>query len=345
MRIASLLPAATEIVYALGRGEDLIGVTDECDYPPDVSQLPALTEPKFKVEGTSAEIDQRVRAIVRDGLSAPDWKVNATKWTYNMINGGADAGSWISDAYNVMLTSGAATLADLPYDSNYTAWVYKPTASYHGNTKTAEQVWRQAIANRMDQSGTVGGLDTDTGLSQLKTLLTDGYILNYATDIYGWQFKAMGDDPSTSDDDGYAGKQGCYAAVVSSSGHAMTIVGYDDSIWMDINSNGLVDSGEKGALKIANSWGSGWQSGGFSWVSYDALKAVSAVSGWTPSNRQAVFWSDTAYWITARPAPYVPTLLAEFTAQPLAALLNTDVEQAIQAAMQQGILEGPIPPT
>ena len=35
MRIASLLPSATEIVYALGLDRDLVGVTFECDYPPD----------------------------------------------------------------------------------------------------------------------------------------------------------------------------------------------------------------------------------------------------------------------------------------------------------------------
>jgi iron complex transport system substrate-binding protein len=68
-RIVSLIASATEIVCALGCRERLVGRSHECDYPPDVLQLPALTEPKFKVEGTSAEIDQRVRAIVRDGLS------------------------------------------------------------------------------------------------------------------------------------------------------------------------------------------------------------------------------------------------------------------------------------
>ena len=41
----------------------------ECDFPADVLALPALTEAKFKVEGSSAEIDARVREIVRDGLS------------------------------------------------------------------------------------------------------------------------------------------------------------------------------------------------------------------------------------------------------------------------------------
>jgi iron complex transport system substrate-binding protein len=68
-RIVSLIASATEIVCALGARDRLAGRSHECDYPADVLQLPALTEPKFKVEGSSAEIDARVRAIVRDGLS------------------------------------------------------------------------------------------------------------------------------------------------------------------------------------------------------------------------------------------------------------------------------------
>jgi iron complex transport system substrate-binding protein len=68
-RIVSLIASATEIVCALGARERLAGRSHECDFPPDVAALPALTAPKFKVEGTSAEIDARVREIVRDGLS------------------------------------------------------------------------------------------------------------------------------------------------------------------------------------------------------------------------------------------------------------------------------------
>jgi len=67
--VVSLIASATEIVCALGCRDRLVGRSHECDYPADVLGLPALTEPKFKVEGTSAEIDARVRAIVRDGLS------------------------------------------------------------------------------------------------------------------------------------------------------------------------------------------------------------------------------------------------------------------------------------
>jgi iron complex transport system substrate-binding protein len=68
-RIVSLIASATEIVCALGARGQLVGRSHECDFLPDVLALPALTAPKFKVEGTSAEIDARVREIVRDGLS------------------------------------------------------------------------------------------------------------------------------------------------------------------------------------------------------------------------------------------------------------------------------------
>ena len=68
-RIVSLIASATEIVCALGARERLVGRSHECDFPADVAALPALTAPKFKVEGTSAEIDARVREIVREGLS------------------------------------------------------------------------------------------------------------------------------------------------------------------------------------------------------------------------------------------------------------------------------------
>lgn len=68
-RIVSLIASATEIVCALGFEEQLVGRSHECDYPPSVKLLPQLTSPKFKVEGTSLEIDQRVKAILLDALS------------------------------------------------------------------------------------------------------------------------------------------------------------------------------------------------------------------------------------------------------------------------------------
>jgi len=68
-RVVSLIASATETVCALGQGARLVGRSHECDHPAEVGRLPALTAPKFEIGGSSAEIDARVRAIVRDGLS------------------------------------------------------------------------------------------------------------------------------------------------------------------------------------------------------------------------------------------------------------------------------------
>ncbi len=66
MKIVSFLPSATEIVYALGLGEDLVGVTDECDHPPDAVTKPVVSRsalPKSHLQ-TPREIDEAVRARV-----------------------------------------------------------------------------------------------------------------------------------------------------------------------------------------------------------------------------------------------------------------------------------------
>ncbi|MGH7905062.1 MAG: cobalamin-binding protein [Candidatus Binataceae bacterium] len=68
-RIVSLLPSATEIVCALGLESELVGRSHECDYPPSVANLPALTSPKFNPDGSSPEIDRQVRSIVSQALS------------------------------------------------------------------------------------------------------------------------------------------------------------------------------------------------------------------------------------------------------------------------------------
>ena len=69
MRIVSLIASSTEMVCALGFEHDLVGRSHECDFPESVKRLPVVTEPKFNVTGTSYEIDQRLKAIVQEGLA------------------------------------------------------------------------------------------------------------------------------------------------------------------------------------------------------------------------------------------------------------------------------------
>lgn len=68
MRIVSLLPSATEIVCLLGLGDQLTGVSHECDYPPVARGKRKIIRPAFEASTLkSQEIDTRVRAAFADG--------------------------------------------------------------------------------------------------------------------------------------------------------------------------------------------------------------------------------------------------------------------------------------
>ena len=91
MRIVSLLPSATEIVCALGYGDQLVGRSHECDHPASVADLPVCSRPRIRTDTSSAEIDRSVKSIVSKGLSvyeideetlralAPDFIVTQTQ--------------------------------------------------------------------------------------------------------------------------------------------------------------------------------------------------------------------------------------------------------------------------
>jgi iron complex transport system substrate-binding protein len=69
MRIVSLVPSATEMLFELGLGADVVGVTHECDYPPAARELPKVTRDLLPAGLSSAEIDAAVKERTLAGES------------------------------------------------------------------------------------------------------------------------------------------------------------------------------------------------------------------------------------------------------------------------------------
>ncbi len=241
----------------------------------------------------------------RTASSGDNSNIFSPKWTYDLVNGGQDAGSSFSDCYQVEMKNGAASWAAFPYDTNYLAWPLT------GST------WLDALNYRPQTWGQIYNSDVDQEISAIKTQLANGHVLVIGTYVYSWVQKTVGNDPATTDDDAFAGQKIAAYMNGASGGHGMTIVGYNDSIWCDLNGNGVVDSGEKGAFKIANSWGTSDWNSGYRWVSYDAVRQASAVAAygsWPTSDRYSggIFCNGTVYSLTVS-ASYAPSLVAEVT--------------------------------
>jgi len=67
MRIVSLVPSATEILFALGLGDEVVAVTHECDYPPAALELPKVTRDALPHDLSAGQIDAAVRARTEQG--------------------------------------------------------------------------------------------------------------------------------------------------------------------------------------------------------------------------------------------------------------------------------------
>jgi iron complex transport system substrate-binding protein len=70
VRVVSLLPSATEILYAIGAGDDVVAVTHECDFPPEAASRPAVTASALNHDGSAcAAIDRHIKSALHAGSS------------------------------------------------------------------------------------------------------------------------------------------------------------------------------------------------------------------------------------------------------------------------------------
>ncbi|MDP4120205.1 MAG: dockerin type I domain-containing protein [Bacillota bacterium] len=249
-----------------------------------------------------------------------DAKNDATKrfsprWTYNFCNYNSDqtkhdnCGSFFRDNYTILKYQGAARFTEFP-----------PT-EYPNNIDTENKTWcldtsvmRNALKTRISDFKEYNFADSsvntpitsydDTDLNQIKTFLATGNVLTFCTDFYTWDYKTLSNN-----------EIGCIKVYDDNSqwdGHALTIVGYDDTISYDLNGDGIIEPYEKGAFKIANSWGSEYyKNNGFVWLMYDALNKVSNTSVQQVANREAAFDNYSYNYIQVQ--NYTPQLIGDIT--------------------------------
>lgn len=224
-------------------------------------------------------------------------KVFSPKWTYNLINSGVDNGAYFSDAFQVMNHHGAVTNSDFPYGTDFRSW------------SVDSEHWRQAINHKMSPLYTMG-IGTDSEMDLVKQTLLNGHVVVVGTYINSWIYKTVGTVPNVNSP--FVGESIAIAMNGTLGGHAMTIVGYNDDIWTDINANGLVEQSEKGAFKIANSWGTTWRNKGFVWASYEAFRITPTVPSFSLLDRLPLAKNSGNKVLTATFSAQTPKAFAKF---------------------------------
>lgn len=200
------------------------------------------------------------------------------QWAYNLVNGGKDEGSGANKIYDILQRQGAATMQQVPYTGGYFSW--SPESRIWSDTSDYRLKDYQYLSVGSDAEDTPITGPKDEDLDVLKTALSNGEILTYSTCIRGWTYGTISSRPEVPENAAYAG-EGIVIGMENEEGpHRMTIVGYNDDLWVDINGDNIVQEQEMGAFKVANSWGNSiFMNDGFMWVSYDALNRVSSVPG------------------------------------------------------------------
>ncbi len=292
-----------------------------------------------KARGTKAK---KNGANIDSNVMSPEFVYNQTR-----ITEGTGGGTYSSHNGNFLLKYGSPSL-DKVVISGKSGWsdTWNPT----------EEVWKTAMENRLTSYSTLditkGSDDTydtrvkepnDASLDLVKSALNDGAVLSFSTYVYTWHDKTIEDGVHKGEPIYYESDTNYMDELNESYGsHRMTIVGYDDSIWCDINEDGVKQQAELGAFKIANSWGTNgsfwWTNnktgkrvlffdmtnGGCHWISYDSINKVSAVSGVAASSTRRCIFTEypRLYTVKAGQEYKTPNLY-------LTATLNTGARNQI----------------
>lgn len=221
-----------------------------------------------------------------------DSRVFSPKYVWNYLNDGEDTGIGFEDTYEFLKAQGALRWTEFSQSGLSFDW-------YTGKNETETvRALCQALKTRLSsyENESFAGLSISTPvtsnkeekLTHMKQLLDEGKILCFSTSCNAGTIK---NNKVLSN-----GEKGIIAGEAGEA-HALTIVGYDDTIYYDLNQNGSIENFEKGAFLIANSWGTDEKThnNGYIWVMYDALNQTSNAANLNTSDRRR-FMRGNEYW-------------------------------------------------
>jgi parallel beta-helix repeat protein len=170
---------------------------------------------------------------------------------YNVANGGINGGSYMEDVADLLISNGACSMAEQPYDTNdYTSW------------PSEDWIWVSGMKRKAISQNWLN-LAQPSGMDAIKAHLDAGNTAT--TGISVWRnFDYIEDFNNTySSSERYGTDRG---------GHIVTICGYDDD---KPTADGM------GAFRMVNSWGTGWGEAGYWWMTYEAIVDGYLGYGWT----------------------------------------------------------------
>lgn len=212
-------------------------------------------------------------------------------FVYNYLNRGRSYPTSIKDNYKVLNQCGALLCCDFACNEDYTVWCT--------DSQKLIDALKIKITDYNDEDAYINSNDTDgkfeEQLYKIKELLSiQEKVVVTSSFSKGWQFIDKSDlikrERNGEEIKDYVIYECLYDNSVNAKNgaHGITVVGYDDTFWCDVNNNGKQDVGEIGAFKVANSYGKSWKNNGYIWVLYDALRSTSKI----PNKEDNTTWSN-----------------------------------------------------
>lgn len=225
------------------------------------------------------------------------------KFVYNQINEGENKGSKLDDNYFILCRRGCVKYSQFTPltrndDIEYLEWCentnyQKEALNYKVTSKQIRAIAQSSVLTPITNVNS-------SSLNTIKQLLATGHVLTFSTNFGDY----VSDSTHAAYSSGYSNENWIYDELQNGEkvciqcenispiidpddnfNHALSIVGYDDTIWYDYDGDGIQDDFEMGAFKIANSHGTGYGNSGYIWAMYDSVNKSSNCSDYNQSDR------------------------------------------------------------